>query len=167
MLATVGVGAITLRPFLDPLRAVIGGTMKVIQKDPRVPFKLTRERETDMDRQVAKAVNTKVTKMLTGDAPTAVPIQYVEALVKSLKAEAVAVLKGFHDKKMAGRLAQWLTTCRLDGCEKQPRKGRRQVQTKRQRRTFVFCPGHAGIRNMIAKSDYQRLKSNANLRVVA
>ena len=26
---------------------------------------------------------------------------------------------------------------------------------------------HAGVRNMISKADYQRLKANANLRVVA
>ncbi|MDP3696726.1 MAG: hypothetical protein Q8R55_01705 [Candidatus Taylorbacteria bacterium] len=95
------------------------------------------------------------------------PDQLAEEKRTEIKAEAVAVLTQFHNKWMAARLAQWQTTCRLDGCNKQPRIGRKRVATKNRRRTFVFCPNHAGVRNQIAKADYQRLKANTNLRVVA
>lgn len=94
------------------------------------------------------------------------PAQMADGKRAKIKAEAVAVLTKIHDKQMARRWAQWHTTCRMDGCEKQPRKGLKQIQHKGRKRTFVFCPRHAGIRNQIAKRDYQRLKQDANLRVV-
>ncbi len=143
--------------------------MKVIEKDPRVPLRsylLTSEREADMDRQVAEAVVVQVSRLNLDK----VPEEYRNALALQIKAEAVKVLEKIHDGWMRARLAQWQTTCRFDGCEKQPRVGRSSKGTntsKNHRRTFVFCPGHAGVRNEIAKADYRRLKSNANLRVVA
>jgi hypothetical protein len=84
-------------------------------------------------------------------------------------AEAIVVLMKIHDKQMAGRLAQWQTTCRVDGCTKQPYKNPRLggVGLKTHRRTHVFCHGHAGMKNRIPKSVYRTLKANKNLRVVA
>ncbi len=129
--------------------------MKVEQKDPRVPFKLTE----DQDRRIYEAAE-------TSDAANALTGEEKIAKVMALCAQAKAVLKGLHDKRMAARLAHWQTRCRLEGCARQPRAGK-GAQHKARRRTFVFCPGHAGIRNMITKSDYQSLKVNANLRVIA
>jgi len=81
--------------------------------------------------------------------------------------EALIAFEVAYEKKMSARLAHWQTTCRLDGCPKQPRTGKSVAGgRKARRRTFVFCPGHAGLRNRIAKADYNRLKSESNLRVV-
>lgn len=95
------------------------------------------------------------------------PDQLAEEKRVAIKAEAVAVLEKIHNKWMAGRLAQFQTICRFDGCDKQPRIGRKRVGPKNSRRHFVFCPGHAEVRYEISKADYGRLKANPNLRVVA
>lgn len=103
-----------------------------------------------------------------GESRRRTPDQLAEEERQRLERAAVAVLEKIHTKRMAGRLAHWQTTCRLDGCDKQPRtSSRAAMQRKAHRRTFVFCPGHAGVRNQISKADYNRLKINLNLRVIA
>lgn len=96
------------------------------------------------------------------------PDQLAEEKRDEIRTVAVKVLGGFHQRKMAGRLAQWKTTCRLDGCEKQPRVANRPATSGRKasRRNHMFCAGHAGVKNLISKADFGQLQDNANFRVV-
>lgn len=159
--------AIELLDFLDPLRVVKGGTMKIIEKNPCVSFVIGPERAEAIRRQANETIEQKAYREARRRTPGQLSDEEWEC--QRLEKAAVDVLNKIHDKRMVGRLAHWQTTCRVDGCAKQPRTSNQPTSWghKARRRNFVFCPGHVGARNLISKADYNRLKSNANLRVIA
>lgn len=123
--------------------------MKIVEKNPKEPW-----------RPKVSRVAVVVDSVWASEEVLTLSEEKQKSKALGLVLDALDVLYGIHQRKMAGRLAHWLTTCRMDGCTKQPRS------SKGHQHSFVFCPGHAGVRNQISKRDYERLK-NANLRVVA
>ena len=143
--------------FLDPPLAVIGGSMYRITKgDPRTPW---RPKPSKIVALIDAVWASEDVQTLSG---AGAQVGHARVLI----VEALTALEVAHDKKMAGRLVHWQTTCRLGDCPRQPRTGKARSGHKSRRRDFVFCPGHAGVRNRISKADYNRLQNDANLRVV-
>lgn len=129
---------------------------RIVKGDPRTPW---RPKPSKIAAIIDTVWASEDVQTLSGAAQTShVRVKIVEAMV---------ALEAVHEKKMAGRLAHWQTTCRLDGCAKQPRTGKPALGGRKvRRRDFVFCPRHAGLRNRIEKADYNRLQNDANLHVI-
>ena len=134
--------------------------MKAIERKPNTSFRLRANKVTAiMD---AIWASEEVTTTLTGAAQA--------GKARTMAREALTNLVGVHDKKMAGRVAHFQSTCRFDGCSKQPRKTRGNPKaqgTKGRRGQQFLCRGHVAILGRIPSELERQLLGNRNLRVVA